>query len=148
LPSHFGLTPIPETEGAEHDQRAQRPERGDLAARVRHGLPILRRHQEGAEAVQQDVSPYPGPAAIRQGLRNLLRHRAVLIEVLGVRDRFVSGANGIQDGGKDLIAVQQQVHRVAPGDPRRRIGLDRRGEGRIRHRQVRQREVRLHSRAC
>jgi hypothetical protein len=119
---------LPEAERAEQDQRTERPERGHFAPRRRHGLPIRLRHQEGAEAIQEHVSSYPHPTAVGEGLRNRLRHLAFLIEVLGVRDRRLSGPDGIEDGREDLIPIEQQVHRVAPGNPRRGIGLDRRAE--------------------
>jgi hypothetical protein len=136
----------PESEGAEQDQRTQGPERDHLASRARHHLAVVRRHQERAEAVQQDVSPNPAPAAIRQGRRDLPRHLALLVEVLGIRDRALSRADGLKDRGEDLISVQQQVDPVAARDARRGIGLDRRPERGISHRQVRQREMRLHPR--
>jgi hypothetical protein len=133
-----------EPEGGAQAQGTQRPERGDLAPRLSHRLAIRRRHREGPEAVQQDVAADPGPAALRERRGDLLTDRAFLVKILGVTDRPARGANGFQLRREDLIAVQEQAHVVAAVG-RGRVGLDGRKERRRFRRQLREREVRLHS---
>jgi len=136
-----------EADDREQAQRTQRAERGDLAARARHRLAVLRRHLAGPEAVQQDVRADPRPAAIGQRLRDLAADGALHVEILRVGDRLARRADRRQLGGKDLIAVQQHLHGVAAADRRDGIGLDGRNERGVGDRQLRHREMGRHASA-
>jgi hypothetical protein len=112
--SVIALVRPPEADGGDQAQRTQRPKHGDLAACACHRPPIRCRHLEGPEAVQQDVSPDPSPAAIGERLRDLAGDGALFVEILGVRDRLACGANCRQLSGKDLIAPFSSTSTVLP----------------------------------
>jgi len=143
--SVIALVRPPEPHGGEQAQPTQRPKRGHLAACPRHRLPILRRHLDGPEAVQQDVRADSRPAAIGERLRDLAADGAILGEILGVRYRLACRANRRQLRGTDLVAVQEHVHGVAAADRRHGIGLDGRNERRVCGRQLWQSDVGRHS---
>jgi hypothetical protein len=77
-----------EAERGEQDQWTEWPKGGHLAARSLHRVSILRRYQEAAEGVQQDMDADSGTAAFRQRLRDLEADRTLLVEILSVCDRL------------------------------------------------------------
>src|SRR5215470_6787556 len=72
------------------------------------------------------------------GPEESLRGSPRLVDVLRVGECFLSRANGIELGGKDLLTVEQQIDAVCPADGRSRIGLHGRRKGRIPDRDFRE----------
>src|SRR5262249_567036 len=71
--------------------------------------------------------------------------RTVLEVILRVRDRGPRGADGLDHGRKDLLAVEQHLDRVPRGDGRARVRLEGGEERGLSELHVRQQHVWLHA---
>jgi hypothetical protein len=104
---------------------AQRAEALHTAPRVDHALPIFGRHGEGTHRVEKHIDGEPAPAALGEGIGDILRGPAFLPHVLGIVDALPGRLDDAQLRGKDLVSVQKNLHTIA-GD---HGGPGIRGEG-------------------
>ena len=70
------------------------------------------------------MHPHSGPASLGQRLGDLARDLSVLVAVLGIRDRRLGTSDRLEDGGVDLLAVQEDRQAVASDDWRLRVSLE------------------------
>src|SRR5262249_61546831 len=96
---------------------AQRTEALHLAARVDHALAIVRGHGQGAHRVEQDVDGQALPAALCQGVGDVLRRLALLPHVLSVVDGLPRRLDDAELGGEDLVAVEEHLDAIASPHP-------------------------------
>lgn len=123
--------------------RSERAIGDHLAAGPGHPVPILRRHQERADRIDQHVHLDAGPAALRERLRGVGGGRPLLEDVLRVGDGLAGGPDHLELGREDLLAIQQHLDAV-PSDHRAAGESDEGGPERgLRDPQTGQIEVRL-----
>ena len=89
------------------------------------------RHRRRADAVQQDMRADARPTPLGQRRHHVVGNGPVLEEVLRIRDGLRCRADGVDDGGEDLVTVQEDPQVVAADDRSSTVRFERRVERRL-----------------